>query len=101
LRGHRQLHPLAPDLGLELVRRSLGDHLALVNDRDAVRELIGFVQVLGGEQDGGAVRRQCAHRIPRHHPAARVQAGRRLVQEQDLRPADQAGGQVKAPPHAA
>ena len=48
----------AGDLALELVGSALGDQVALVEHRDPVRELIGFVEVLGGEEDGDAVGHQ-------------------------------------------
>ena len=43
------------DGGLELARRALGDHLAVVDDGDAVGELVRLVEVLGAEQDRGAL----------------------------------------------
>ncbi len=43
----------APDADrrLELGGRALGDHLAVVDHRDPVGELVGLVEVLGAEQD--------------------------------------------------
>ena len=46
------------DRGLELARRALGDHLAVVDHGDPVGELVGLVEVLGAEQDRGALRRR-------------------------------------------
>jgi hypothetical protein len=54
-----------------------------------------------GEQDGDPAGDQVPDDAPHLHPAARVEPGGRLVQEQHPGPADQAGGQVQAPPHAA
>ena len=63
---------------------------------------VGLLQVLGGQQHGGAVggqrRGSSSHSLV---AAARVQAGGRLVEEQHVRPADQAGGEVEPPAHAA
>jgi hypothetical protein len=73
----------------------------VVDDRDLGRELVGLLQVLGGEQDGDAVGDQGADHVPDLAPAARVQAGGRLVQAQDRRPSDQARGQVQAAAHPA
>ena len=39
--------------------------------------------------------------LPERHAAARVEAGRRLVEEEHRRPGDQRGGEVEAAAHAA
>ena len=57
----------------------------------------GLVHVVGGQQDGGAALAQPAHQLPRVVAGGRVEAGRRLVQEQQLRGADQAQRQVQPP----
>ncbi|MDH6626516.1 hypothetical protein M2271_004333 [Streptomyces sp. LBL] len=47
-------HHIDPDAAghrLELVRRAVGDDPAGVDDRDPVGELVGLLQVLGGQQD--------------------------------------------------
>ena len=75
--------------------------LAVVEYGDAVGELVGLVQVLGGEEDGDAVGDQLADGLPRVVAAARVEAGGRLVEEDDPRVADQRHGDVEAALHAA
>ena len=50
-----QLEVGLADLGLERVRRALGDDPAAVDDPDAVGELVGLLEVLGGEEDGRAL----------------------------------------------
>ena len=91
----------AGDLALELLGGALGDQAALVEHRDPVGELVGLLQVLGGEEDGGAVGHQLADDPPHRAPAARVETRRRLVQEDDPRAADQRHRQVQLPAHAA
>jgi len=91
----------AGDLALEFVGGALGDQPAVVEHRDPGGELIGFVEVLGGEEDGDAVGHQSADDVPHRAAAARVKSGRRLVQENDLRPGDQRHRQVQLPAHAA
>ena len=54
---HDDLDALAAGLRLELVGGAAGDDLAVVDDADVVREVVGLLQVLGGEQQGGAARR--------------------------------------------
>ena len=52
MRSEREGHHLIPDLLLECVGRSLSDDLAFVDDRHVVGQLVGLLQVLGGEEDG-------------------------------------------------
>jgi DNA-binding SARP family transcriptional activator len=87
--------------GLELLRSPGRDDRAVVDDRDLAGQQVGFLQVLGGQQDGDPGRGQAAHHLPHLVAAAQVEPGRRLVQVEHSRSADQAGGQVQAPAHAA
>ena len=89
------------DLGLQRLRRSFGDDPAAVDDPDVVGELVGLLQVLGGEEDGGAVFVQPLHLLPDRLAADRVKAGRRLVEEEHARFVDQRGGEVEAALHPA
>ena len=90
------------DGALELVGRALGDELAVGEDADPVGQLVGLLEVLGGEEDRGAeVGVQPAHLLPHGGAAHRVEAGGRLVEEQDLRVVDQGGGEVEPALHAA
>jgi predicted ATPase len=91
----------AGDLALEFLGGALGDQTAVVEHRDPAGESAGFLQVLGGEEDGGALGRQLADDRPHRAPAARVQSRCRLVQEDDLRVADQRHRQVQLPAHTA
>ena len=72
------------DLGLQRRRRALGDDLAAADDRDPVGELVGLLEVLGGEEDGGAPRCSAAHLLPDRLAADRVEAGGGLVEEEHL-----------------
>ena len=91
----------APGLVLELERGALGDDPAVVDDDDVVGELVGLVEVLGGEEQGGAVAHEVAQHVPQLDAAARVEAGGRLVEEEHRRRGDQARGEVEPAPHAA
>ena len=88
--GQFDLQDLAADAVLELVPGSLRDHLPPVDDRDPVGQLIGFLQVLGGQQQRCPLTPQLAHGGPDLVAAARVQARGRLVEEQHLRARQQA-----------
>ena len=70
---------------LELVGGALGDDPAAVEHRDPVGELVGLLQVLGGEEDRDAAGDQLADHLPHGPAAARVEPGGRLVQEDDPR----------------
>ena len=91
----------AADGGLQGGRRALGDDLAVVDHRDAVGELVGLVEVLRAQQHGGAEAGERADDVPHLVARARVQAGRRLVEEHELGGHDDAGGEVQPPAHAA
>ena len=95
-------HPVAAEPALELGGGALGDHPAGAHHGDPVGELVGLVEVLRGEQHRRARARR-PRRTPSARPrcAARVQPGGRLVEEQQARAADQAGGDVEAAAHAA
>ncbi len=99
--GERDLEPFAADHVLELVRRAVGDHSAVVDHRDPVGQAIGLVEVLGGQQHGGAVVDQVLDRLPQAEAAARVEAGGRLVEEDHRRLGDQRRGEVEPATHAA
>ena len=107
--GRRQLigvanddvDPVAADLRLEPIRAALGDHATGVDHADLIGQLVGLVEVLGGEHDGRAVAHERPDRGPHLVPAARVEAGGRLVREEHARRQDQAGGEVEPATHAA
>ena len=95
---------LQPDVAaghepLELVGRALGDQPPVVEDRDAVGELVGLVQVLRGEEDRDAVGHQAADDVPHGAAAARVETRGRLVEEDDPRVADQGHREVEPALH--
>ena len=76
--------------------------LPLVDDRDAVRQLVGLLEVLGGEEDRDAVvAREPLDLLPQRAAALRVETGRGLVEEEDPRPVHERERQVEPPLHAA
>jgi hypothetical protein len=82
-------------LRLEDVRGGGGDETSLAEDADAVAELVGLFQVLGGQQDGHAVGDgQCADLVPQAAAADRVESGGGFVQKEDVRTLDQGDGEV-------
>ena len=95
------MHGAGADRGLQFGAGPLGDHLAPVDHRDAVGERVGLLQILRGEEHRGAVGGQQPDDVPDLVAAPRVEAGGRLVEEEEVRRDDQAGGDVEPPPHAA
>ena len=83
--AQREVHDVAADPGLELVGGALGDDAAAVDDADAIGELVGLLHVLGGEDDRRALLVQAADHVPELQPAAGVESGRGLVEEQHRR----------------
>src|SRR5215217_2266966 len=77
------------DVALELLGRALRDQAGAVEDRDVVGELVGLLQVLGGEEHRRRVGDEAADDLPHRARTARIQAGGRLVEEDDPRRADQ------------
>ena len=66
-----------------------------------VGEPVGLVEVLGREQHGRAAGDAALDRLPQAEPAARVEPGRRLVEEQHRRAEHERGREVEPPAHAA
>ena len=73
----------------------------MVDDDDLVGQLVGLVEVLGGQQQRGAAGHQVPDDIPHAEATPGVEPGGGLIEEEDSRPADEAGSQVEAPLHAA
>jgi len=52
----------------------------MIDDHDVARQVVRFVEVLGGEQDVGPLRDERADGVPELDPAAGVQSRRRFVE---------------------
>ena len=100
--GRDDLDGRPPDARLQLVRRALGDDVAVVDDPDPVREDVGLLEVLRRQEDGDAVvAREPPTSSQSACPALDVEAGRRLVEEEDPRRVDEREREVEAALHAA
>jgi len=71
----------------------------VIDDRDLVGELVGLFEVLGGQQQRRPLAPKVADDGPDLVPAARVEAGGRLVEEEHPRPCEQTGGKVEPAAH--
>ena len=65
-------------------------------DRHPVRQRLHLVHVVGRQQHGGPGRRQPPDEVPGVPTPGRVEAGRRLVEEQEVRVADDPQPDVEA-----
>ena len=95
----RQL--LAAELAHQLDLVLDEDDLALADHADAVGHLLGLVDVVRGQDDRHAAVAQRAHQLPHVAPQLDVDAGRRLVEEQDSRLVRQRLGDQQPALHAA
>ena len=66
-----------PISGLDVARAAGGDRPAALEDADRDGELVGFLEVLGGQQNGAARGGERADRLPHLVAVVRVQAGGR------------------------
>ena len=86
----------------ELGGAAVGDDPAAGQDQDPVGQLLGLVEVVGGQHDRGALQvGEPVHHVVELAPGLRVEAGRGLVQEQHVRAAHDADRDVEAAPLAA
>src|SRR5439155_9374757 len=87
---------LAAELGDQLRRRAQGDDFAVIDDGDAVAETLGFIHVVRREQNSPSLRSEAAQDVPELPARLRIEPGRRLVEKEQLRVADE-GARVGQP----
>ena len=85
----------------ERARRALGDDLPVVHDDEAVAELLGLVHVVGREQKRHTLPLEAVEPVPDDVTRLRVEAGRRLVEEQHLGLVDERARDRQPALHAA
>ena len=85
----------------DLLRRALRQHSPCVQHDDVIAAL-GLIEIGGAQQHGQAlIVHQLAHDLPQLAPRQRIDADRRLVEQQQLRRAHQRAGQAELLLHAA
>ena len=94
-------HRLVLRLGDQLARRLIGDQLAMVDDRDAVAQLLGFLEIMGGQHHRHALPVEPADIVPQLLAKLDVDPGGRLVEHQDRRRMNHRLGHQQPPLHAA
>ena len=85
----------------QLAGRALGHDLRLVHDDEPVAELLGLVHVVGRQDERHATLLQAVEAVPEQVAGLRIEAGRRLVEEEQVRLVDQRPGDRQAPLHPA
>ncbi len=108
LRGGREvgvmadanLDAVAAGPALQFVGGPGGDRPAVIDDHDLVGELVGFLEILRGQQHVGARRHEHADGVPQLEACARIEAGGRLVEQQQPGCSHEAGTEVEAAAHA-
>src|SRR5437773_10611081 len=99
--GRVDEHVFLDEIPLDVVGCSERHDFALVDDADAVG-LLGLLEIVRGEEDRGAARPPNLGEVLPEGAARRdVKAGRRLVEEQDLRIMQEAPHDLELPSHAA
>ena len=91
----------ARDTALQLGGCSFSDDPAAVEHRDLVGQMVGLVEVLGGEQDRDPGRGEFTNDLPHGATAARVQARGGLVEEDHPRLIHEGHREVEASSHPA
>jgi len=85
----------------QLLQRPLDRYTAGIHDADARAQQLGFLQTVGGEQDGGATALQIDDQVPDALPDLEIQTDRGFVEDQYRRFVQQRHRQMKPPLHAA
>ena len=74
----------------------------MVHDGDAIAQLVGFVHIMSGQQDGQvALLFQFHEHFPDRNAGDGIEARRGLVEKEDLRLVDETAGDFEPPAHAA
>ena len=86
--------------GQELGDRALADDLAPVDDGDGVAGALDLVEEMGRQHDGAPLGHERQDHVAHVEHARRVEAVHRFVEDQQLRIAEEAGGDAEALAHA-
>ena len=87
-------------LAFKAGRRIESQQLAAVHEGHPVA-VLGFIHVMGGDEDRRALSRQFVDQVPELAAGHRVHAAGRLVEEQQLRPVEDGAAERQALPPAA
>ena len=100
--GSADLDDVAPDMPADQFGRlPLDQQASPVHDDQPVAEAGGLVHVVGRQQDGKPVRPELLQTLPDLVARLGVEAGRRLVEDQELRLVEERPGHDETPHHPA
>ncbi len=85
----------------ELIDGALSEDFAVVDNGDEVADALGLFHVVGGVDDGAALIAQGADDVEDGVAGLRVDAGGRLIEQDERGIVDERGGEVEASLHAA
>src|ERR671925_1034775 len=80
----------------QLTRRAEGDDATVVDDRDAIAQALRFLHIVRRQHNRSPTLPQVANELPKLAARLRIEAGRRLVEKQQLRVADQRASERKS-----
>jgi hypothetical protein len=100
-RGEIKHESFHVELGQQRLHRRVLDDAAVVDDRDVAAELLGFFQIMRGQDHRRAGRVDAAHELPHRASDFDVDARGRLVEHEQFRFAHHRAGDHQAPLHAA
>src|SRR5215471_7154387 len=80
---------LAPKRSDQLPRRTRSDDFAVIHNRDAVTEPFGLVHVVRRKQDSTAAIAEVANDVPELPSSLRIKSRRWLIEEKQIRIADE------------
>ena len=99
---HRlQRRAVRADAGAQLIERALGDHPAVRDDADSVREPLRDLENMRGHDDRRARPHALGQNVLHLPGGGGVEAGQRLVEHQEPRLMDERAGERQLLPHAA
>ena len=95
------LHFCRREQFFQICKRAIGDDFAFMQNGNSIRELLGFIQILRGQEYRRAAVGKLFDGFPNLEARFGVKPGRWFVEENDLRFPDQAHGDVKPAAHTA
>src|SRR5262249_30551023 len=77
-------------------RGAKGNDLAVADHRHAIAQALSLIHVMSGQHDGSALGTEGAEDVPELPAGLRIQTGGRLIEEEQIRIADQSASDRQA-----
>jgi len=85
----------------QLAHAGVLDDPAVIDDADVAAQLLGLLQIMGGEDDGDALLVEFGEKAPHRAAQLDIDPGGRLIEDQQSRLMNQGASDHQAPLHAA